>query len=237
MAKTLLHYEKREDTGKSVTRKLRSQGKIPAVVYGRGEQTFPITVDGDEFKEVISKLRGKLMITELAPPTGESFRAAIKSIQRHPLTEELLNIDFQKVHPGEMLHVSIPIIVHGTPAGLKLGGILEHIRYEIDVRGPVSKLPLNIDLDISGLDVGDAIRVVDVDFPQEVEVLDPSQALIITVVSPRRAAASLAPSAAELEAEVAEVEGEEGEAVEGEAAEGEAEAEGKRAAKETESKE
>lgn len=207
MAKNVLHYEIREGTGKSVTRKLRRNRKIPAVVYGRGEGTFPITIDDDEFKTLVSELRGKLLLTELIPPEGESFRAAIKEIQRHPLTEEFLNVDFQKIHPGEMLHVKIPIVAAGTPAGLKMGGLLEHIRYELDVRGPVSKLPLHVDIEISALEIGDAIRVKDIEFPQEVEVLDPEEGIIVTVISPRRAAASAA-MAEPAEAEVEEVEGE-----------------------------
>lgn len=186
MAKNEIHFQMREGTGKSVTRKLRKQGKIPAVVYGRGEESFPVTIAFEEFKDVIHDLRGKLLITNLVSPAGETLQAAIKEIQRHPLTEEFLNVDFQKIHPGEMLHVSVPIKTHGTPPGLKLGGILEQVRYEIDVRGPVAKLPLHIELDISSLGVGDAIRVGDVSFQEGVEVLAPAQALIVHIASPRK---------------------------------------------------
>lgn len=234
MAKNQIHFSVREGTGKSVTRKLRASGKIPGVVYGRAEETYPVTLDAEEFNELISALRGKLMITELVPQKGSPFRVVIKSIQRHPLTEEFLNIDFQKIHPGELLHVSIPIIVHGTPIGLKTGGLLDHIRYEVDVRGPVSKLPLNIDIDVTPLELGDAIRIGDLDIPEGVEVLDPPQAVIVTVATPRRV----------VEVEVI-AEGEEGEVAEGEegaegvegksAAEGDAKGESK--AKETKSKE
>lgn len=227
MAKNVIHFKAREGTGKSVTRKLRKAGKIPAVIYGRGEESYSVTVDGEEFKDLISRLRGKLMIAELVPPKGESFRAAIKAIQRHPLTDEFLNIDFQKIHPGEMLHVSVPIIAQGTPVGLKTGGILDQIRYEVDVRGSVEKLPLYVDIDISHLELGDAIRIRDLGLPEGVEVLDPPQAVIVTVASPRRV----------VEVAVAEAEtGEEGEAEEG--AEGEeAPSEGETPPEETESKE
>jgi large subunit ribosomal protein L25 len=226
MAKNKLHFEAREGTGKSVTRKLRKAGKIPAVIYGRSEKSYPVTVDGEEFKELISRLRGKLMIAELVPPKGEVFRAAIKAIQRHPLTDEFLNIDFQKIHPGEMLHVSVPIITQGIPVGLKTGGILEQIRYEVDVRGSVEKLPLYVDIDIGHLELGDAIRIRDLSLPEGVEVLDPPQAVIVTIASPRRVV------------EVAAAEAEPGEE-EGEGAEGEeaAPAEGEAAEEETESKE
>jgi large subunit ribosomal protein L25 len=234
MAKNQIHFSVREGTGKSVTRKLRASGKIPGVVYGRGEETYPVTLDTEEFNELISNLRGKLMITELVPQKGEPFRVVIKSIQRHPLTEEFLNIDFQKIHPGELLHVSIPIIAHGTPIGLKTGGLLDNIRYEVDVRGPVSKLPSHIDIDVTPLELGDAIRIDDLDIPEGVEVLDPPQAVVVTVATPRRVV--------EVEA-VAE--GEEGEVAEGEegveGAEGKSAAEGdakdKSKAKETKSKE
>jgi len=212
MAKNLLKFEPREGTGKSVTRKLRKEGKIPAIVYGRGEESFPITVEAEEFADLLSSLRGKLLLTELSSPEGETFRAAIKAIQRHPVTEEFLNIDFQKIHPGEMLHVSIPIITHGTPVGLKMGGLLEQVRYEVDVRGPVAKLPLHMDVDITPLEVGDAVRVSDLEFDEEVEVLDPPQGLIVSIITPRKE--RLLAAGVEGEAEEAEAAGEEGEAAE-----------------------
>lgn len=220
MAKNVLHFGAREGTGKSVTRKLRKGGKIPAVVYGRGEESYSITVDAEEFKNLIAHLRGKLMITELVPPQGDAFRAAIKSIQRHPLTDEFLNVDFQKIHPGDMLHVSVPIATHGIPAGLKMGGVLDQIRYEVDVRGPVDKLPLHVDLDIGHLELGDAIRIRDLEFEEGIEVLDPPQAVIVTIASPRRV----------VEAE------EEGEAEEGAEGEEAAVPEGETGAEETEGK-
>lgn len=219
MAKNALHFEAREGTGKSVTRKLRKSGKIPGVVYGRGEESYSVTVDAEEFKNLISHLRGKLMITELVPPQGDAFRAAIKAIQKHPLTDEFLNIDFQKIHPGEVLHVKIPIITHGTPEGLKMGGILDHIRYEVDVRGSVEKLPLHVDIDISHLELGDAIRIRDLKFEEGIEVVDPPQAVIVTIASPRRVEEVAAEEGAEEEGEVEE-------AAEGEAAEQETEGKG-----------
>ncbi|MBN2378757.1 50S ribosomal protein L25 [candidate division WOR-3 bacterium] len=186
MAKNELKYELRDGTGKSVTRKLRKAGKIPAVVYERGQESFSITVGTESFTEIINRLRGKLLLTELIPPEGEKYLAAIKGIQRHPVTDEFLNIDFQKTHPGEMLHVRIPVTLKGTPVGLKMGGLLEHVRYEIEVRGPVSKLPLHIDIDIGDLDVGDAVRVKDLSFEEGVEVLAPPQGLVVTVIHPRK---------------------------------------------------
>jgi large subunit ribosomal protein L25 len=105
-----------------------------------------------------------------------------------------------------------------------MGGLLDHVRYEIGVKGPVSKLPSHIDLDISALEVGDAIRIKDVKFKEGIEVLDPPQAMIVAVASTRRQAASLAVE----EASEAEAEGE---------GEGEEGAEGEAAASETETKE
>lgn len=162
------------------------QGKIPAVVYGHGEESIPVTIAEDEFRGVISGLRGKLLITELESQDGTKFSAAIKEIQRHPVNEKFLNVDFQKIHPGEVLHVSIPVLTHGTPAGLKTGGLLEHVRYEVAVKGPVAKLPLHIELDISGLNVGDSIRVKDIKFEEGVDVLTSPESIIVAVITPRK---------------------------------------------------
>ena len=207
MAANEIKFEMREGTGKSVTRKLRKSGKIPAVIYGRGEESFPITVDGEEFKVAINRLRGKLLLTDLVSDKGERFSAAIKAIQRHPLTDEFLNIDFQKVHPGEILHVSIPLIITGTPVGLKMGGVLEHVRYAVDVRGPVASLPLHIGIDINNLNIGDAIRVQDLKFGEGVEVLNLPQTLIVAVIHPRKIKeVEVTPTAAAVEGETPVVE-------------------------------
>lgn len=127
-------------------------------------------------------------------------------------------MDFQKIHPGEILHVSVPIKAQGTPAGLKLGGILEQVRHEVELRGTVDNLPLHIDIDISGLGVGDGIRIGDLSFKEGVEVISPAQALIVHIASPRKEkAVEVAP--VEGEAEGAEAAAPEGQAKEGETAE------------------
>ncbi len=213
MADNLLKYALREGTGKSVTRKLRKDGLIPAVVYERNGENQVITVEKDNFKGVLNSLRGKLLIAELSPPEGESFRAVIKAIQRHPITEEYLNIDFQKIHSGELIQVSVPIMVTGTPEGLKLGGLVDHVRYEVNVKGTVANLPLSFDIDISELNIGDAIRIGDLDIPEDVELIDPPQAVIVAVAKARRVAEVAVDGA---EGEEGEAEGEEGEAGEGE---------------------
>jgi large subunit ribosomal protein L25 len=211
MARLELDVSVREGTGKGVARKLRAKGAIPAVVYGSGAETIALSVDESMLQAVVRQ--GSNQIIDLKGPSGFDGRLVlVKELQRHPVSRRLLHCDFYTVDTSQTIEVSIGVHVEGRPHGVEMGGILEVVLREIEVRCLPLAIPERLDVDVSALDIGDALHVFDLALPEGVELIsDPSQTLL-HVVAPR------------VEEEPAE---EEGEAVEGETpAEGEAPAEG-----------
>lgn len=183
--KYLIHYKKRKEIGKEKVKKLRKQRKMPGVIYGKGEMPIPITIDVKELKAFLQLIKGGFSLVELEDENGNSFKAVIKAIQKDPLTDELLNIDFYKIHPHQIVEVSIPIHLEGEPKGVKRGGILDQTLYELPIKGSVDKIPSYVKVDISTLDIGDAIHVEDINLKGVQPNISPDTC-IVSILHPRK---------------------------------------------------
>ncbi len=183
--KYILNFQKRDGVGKEKAKKYRKEGKIPAVVYGKGEKTIHILVNEKEFKDILHTLRGKFPIVEMKEEKGRPFRAVIKSIQKHPITDEILHVDFHRIHAHEVVHVKVPIHLVGEPPGVKKGGLLEQLLFELPVKGSINKIPSYIEVDISNLEIGHSIHVGDL----SLKGIEPDIALdtpVVTILVPKK---------------------------------------------------
>ncbi len=218
-----LKAEPREATGKGYARRLRAGGRIPAVVYGHQMETMSITVDAKEAEQLFHQISVENTIVELKIAGKKTpLRTLVREIQTHPLRPDFVHIDFYRIQKGVAVEVEIPISLQGTPEGVRQeGGILDQIVYEIRVKCIPSKIPESVDVDVTRLEIGDAIRIVDVDLGEDVEILLDPERTICHVVPPRGLEVE-----APVEEEIEELEeGEEPEeGVVEEAAEGEADA-------------
>jgi large subunit ribosomal protein L25 len=202
---------KREATGKKDTKKLRKQEMVPCVLYGAGENVHFFTHKND-FKDLVYTNE---VFQIKADVEGKEYKAIMQDIQFHPVTDEILHIDFLVIEDDKPFTVSLPIKIVGTSPGVMAGGKLRQRRRYLKVKGLLNDMPDHIDIDISNLQVGGSFKVGDMK-ADKLSFVDPHQSQILGVISGRAAAAAM---------EVAEAEeGEEGE--EG-AAEGEAEGEEK----------
>ncbi len=183
--KYILHYQIREGVGKERAKKYRKVGKIPAIIYGKGEESVPILVDEKEFIELLSKIKGKFPVVELKGEKGKSLRAVIKSIQKHPITDEFLHIDFHHIHVHETVYVDVPIHLKGEAPGVKKGGMLDQILYELPVKGSMNKIPPFIEVDISNLEIGDSVHVKDLSLKGIEPDIDP-ESTIVTILAPKK---------------------------------------------------
>jgi large subunit ribosomal protein L25 len=190
-------------------KRLRKEGKIPAVLYGHKEKTKRIYVEHQSFKNVLDALKEETVIVNLKVGS-KSYPCVIKSLQQNPLNEELLHIDFQHIHKKERIRASVPIHVTGKAPGIEKGGILDMHLHEVVVRCLPDDLPSHLDVDVSTLDLGEARHLRDIKTASlEFELsLDTT---IVSVLVPRALEAEIKPAA---EAEVPA--GEEGAVVEGE---------------------
>ncbi|MFQ5538063.1 MAG: 50S ribosomal protein L25/general stress protein Ctc [Gemmatimonadota bacterium] len=214
---TSLKATKREGTGKGVARKLRQEGRVPAVLYGKGMDPVPLSVEAHEALHLFQAISVENTIVDLEVEGEKTpHPTLVREIQTHPFKPELIHIDFLRIQKGVAVDLEIPVELEGTPVGVKMhGGILDQLVHELPVRCIPSKIPERIVIDVTELDVGDSVHVSDLELPEGVEFTGEDDRIICHVVV-RRAAAL------EEEGEEGEegVEGMEGEAAEAGAAEG-----------------
>lgn len=198
----------RTTSGKGAARQLRRSGQLPAVVYGRRDETESLALDTHELSRLLSKIHAATTVIDLEVDGGEPRPVLIREIQRHPYRPQLLHVDFFEIRADVKIRVSVPVHLVETPAGVEMGGMLQFLRHELEVECLPNEIPSEFKVDVSALEIGDSLHVADVD-AGGVEILDDETVTICTVVPP----------ALEEEEEVDEEVGEE---VEGEGEEAEA---------------
>jgi large subunit ribosomal protein L25 len=187
-----LNIVNRENTGRGVARRLRAEGKIPASLYGQGKARS-ITVSAVDFRELNRQLHGGSAIVELTDEKGETALSLVQAVQNHAIRGSVDHIDFQEVERGHSFntHIAVHLVGEADCIGVKnTGGVIDHKTHQIDIRCRPSNLPEHVEVDVSGLAVGDAIHIGDLAAIEGVEFLgDPSQVLV-SVQPPTVAAAS-----------------------------------------------
>lgn len=186
MAMHALQGERRSGVGKGVARKLRQGGRIPAVYYGRGEDPIALIVGLKDLQEVIDRADGSNVIVDLkVDGDGVADRKAlIREIQRDPVGGHILHLDLQHISLTETIVVEVPIVLVGTPTGVKDGGgILEHLLRDVEVECLPTDIPSKLELDVSALNIGDSLHVSDLK-AERVEIKTEAGRAIATVVPP-----------------------------------------------------
>lgn len=215
-----LKAEKREERGKGPARRLRADGRVPGVVYGKEADTIALSVDAVDAEYLFRSISTDNTIVDL-DLEGEkaSIPTLVREIQAHPFKDTLVHIDFYRIQEGVKVDVDIPVHLNGVPDGVKnSGGILQQVIHELPVSVLPYKIPESIEIDVTGLGMNESIHVGDIELDEEVEVLLDLERTIATVVAPKELVVE---EEEEEELEVALV-GEEAEEVpEGEVPEGE----------------
>ena len=176
----------RDERGKNAARRLRRDGKIPAVLYGGGDPTVAISLDPVEIRNILHSPGGHNTLFTLAVEGGASCRAMLRDWVRHPLKENLLHVDLIRIGAKTRLKVKVPIHTKGDPKGVKLeGGVFSFILREVEVECLPEDIPEEIQVDISELMVGDGVRAGDLPLGEKVKLeTDPSRP-VLHVVAPR----------------------------------------------------
>ena len=216
MAEIVLNVEVRERAGTGASRAVRREGKVPGTLYGGKQGPISIAVREPEFRKALytGKLLGHLVTLKYGKETQPVIA---KDVQFHPVTDEPTHFDLYRVEADQMIRIAVPVrfLNQEESPGIKRGGVLNINLHELEVMAPANQIPEALAIDLTGLEIGDAVRGADVPLPQGVELI--AQLKEATVGS---IATSSALQAEEAEAEPAE---EGAEAEEAEAAEGEAE--------------
>lgn len=213
MSDTTLRAETGRVLGTRPSKRLRREGMVPAIVYGKGSEPVTIAVDAKELSRALSTDAGLNAILTLEVE-GKSETALARELQRHPTRGDITHLDFIKISLTDQVDALVHIEFLGDPIGVKEeGGIVNTVTTSVNVRAVVTNIPDSIEIDISHLGIGDSVTVADLPELEGVDITDDPELTLATVAIP---AAILADEEAEL-AEGEELEGEEGE--EGEEAE------------------
>ena len=204
MAEVTLEVTRREGTGKGIARKLRADGKVPAVVYGGHRDPVAITVDRKAVTELIQKSDHGIRSIFLLKMAGtdQQRHAMIKDVQMNPVSRKMTHIDFVRVVMDELVRVTIPVHVTGTAIGVKEGGLLDFQVRELHVECLPNQIPDSIDVDITNLGHHQYVRIADLQLPEGVKVLDDPERVVVGVTHAKVEAAAEEVAAAVAEPEV-----------------------------------
>lgn len=196
MATEVLNAQARTDTGKGAARKLRAAKQVPGVVYGHKREPQSLALDARDLQKMLDRVSADTTVFELRIGSATS-RTLIRDIQRHPFRREIIHIDFQELVAGELVTVDVPVVLVGTPVGVRLsGGMLDQVLRTVSVEVDPGSIPNHIDVDVSNLDLHQSIHVRDLILPAGVEVLE-NEGETICVVAPPRAEVEETPAAVE----------------------------------------
>lgn len=214
MDQVTLSAQRRVETGSRPARRMRREGLVPAVVYGRGLDVIEVAVSARELYRALHTEAGANALIEVQVDNGDKVLAVAREVQRHPVRGEVTHLDFIKVSLDVAIEAEVSIEYTGIPIGVAdEGGIVETIENSVMIEALPTAIPSSIALDISELSVGDTLKIADLPDVEGVTYLDDPERPLVTVLIPRI-----------IEEEVVEVEGEEGLLEEGEELEaGEAE--------------
>ena len=210
-----LNARVRKTTGNSPARSLRREGRIPAVLYGPKTEPILLSIDSREFEQIAKKSTIGSVLLNLQIQNGDSTSrpAMVKELQTHPVTHRFLHVDFYEIDMQRKIKVMVPVVVRGKAKGVEDGGLLQIVRREIEVLCLPTEIPEAFEVDVSDLDIGDAIHLEDIQTVGNVEIVEETNVTVVTVLAPK----------VEVEAVEELVEGEEALEAEGEAEEAPAE--------------
>lgn len=173
---------KRREAGRSNARALRRQGVVPGVYYFHGEDSIPLAAHELALRPLINTSESHLVNLKL--DDGSEKLCILKDIDFDPITDRPVHFDLLGVAAGELMKVSVPVALQGRAAGQTEGGVVQHILHELDIEVLPKHLPEHIEVDISGLNIGDSVHVSDISV-ENVTILNIPEATIVSISAPR----------------------------------------------------
>ena len=214
-----LNVDIRKEHGTSAARRARLQNKVPAVVYHSGVEATPLSVDKISLNKA---LRTGQMIFEVNVEDKNQF-VLVKEVQYHPVTDEIIHIDFQKVKEDEKISLEVAIRSTGEAQGVKLGGLLVQMLNSVTIKCKPAEIPEFLEIDVTDMEMNTNLFVKDITLPEDVEMITAEDIAVVSVQEPKEEKEEEVVEAAEMdEAEESssdqeEVQGEEsGDSAEGE---------------------
>jgi len=214
MSEIVLTADTSRVTGTRSSRRLRREGRVPAVIYGLGQDPVSIDVDWPELRRALTTDAGVNAVIHLEFDDDKQM-SIVKDIQRHPVRRDVTHVDFLRIDPKQDVTVDVPVVMTGEAKEVTdADGMVDQNMFTLTVNSAPDSIPNELEVDISGLTIGDSLRVADIVLPAGVTTdVDPEETVAVGMITRSTLEAMAADEAAEA-AEAAE-EGEDGEATEG----------------------
>jgi large subunit ribosomal protein L25 len=183
-----LEVRERDGRGSADSRRLRREGFIPGVLYGDGKKPYAICVPERDLRRVLTGAGGLHAILDVVLAGQKTTHASIlKDYQQDPIRGHISHVDLQEVRLDRPIQASVTVQLVGEPAGVKEGGVLSQVQREINVEALPMEVPEHLDLDVSGMAIGDTLRLADLPASEGVTYLDdPDETVLATVTMPTR---------------------------------------------------
>jgi len=183
----ILEAQARDTFGKNEARRTRRGGQVPGVLYGGdGKAATPIAVQPKALLKILHSESGQNTLISLKLAGAGDNRVLVKDFQLDPITHEVLHVDFLKIAMDKLLQVTVPIVVHGEPKGVKQqGGVLEFIRREVVIEVLPADIPEHIDVDVSELMLHQGVRVRDVVTNPKFKAVSELDLMLVHVIMPK----------------------------------------------------
>ena len=177
-----LNVDIRKEQGTSAARRTRLQNKVPAVVYHSGVEATPLSVDKTSLNKA---LRTGQMIFEVNVEDKDQF-VLVKEIQYHPVTDEIIHIDFQKVKEDEKISLEVAVRSSGEAQGVKLGGLLVQMLNSVTIKCKPAEIPEFLEIDVTDMEMNTNLFVKDITLPSDVEMLTAEDIAVVSVQEPKQ---------------------------------------------------
>ena len=192
----------RNTSGKGPARRFRKEGLIPAVFYGRGEEAIHLSVNAAELLKIIRAKKENVFIKlRIDGEKNLEKLSLIKELQIEPVSRRFYHADFYEVRMDHRLTLNVPLHFAGIPVGVVNGGELQHLKRDLKISCLPSVLPDFIEIDVSGLEIGDSIKVKDIRVPEGIAVLDPGDVGVAMVAIVKVSVPQAEEAAVEVEAD------------------------------------
>jgi large subunit ribosomal protein L25 len=171
-------------SGKSAAKRLRREGQIPAVAYGKAIDSVPLSVSPKGVIEILKSERGKNTVIELGVEGAQNITALLRDYTVHPISRSVLHADFMEIKLDQPVDVEVPFICKGKAAGVVVGGILRQVYRHLPIRCLPELIPTLIEHDVTALNLGDHVKTSDLTLPEGVSVRLPPDQTVAGVVAP-----------------------------------------------------
>ena len=188
MAQSTLVVTKRVRLGKGGSKKVREEGKIPAILYGKGSKPIPLIIDPSELKTALDTDAGinTLLELKIEEEGSETTKLTfLRDVQYNHITSMPVHFDFQELRMDKRIRVKVPVRITGRSKGVKEGGLLEEIIRDIEVECLPGDIPNSFDLDVTELDLNHSLHVSDIEVDEKVDILNDPKSPIVSVIIPK----------------------------------------------------